>query len=243
MTSPSNLPCPPLLRAQFGMEIGSNQEIDGRELKSFCVPLTKASSIAKPSCMVQINFGAWNLAKSALPAEFQGFSCKFRPLKNIFRTLENGHSIRHQSIPRLSAARLKPFYVPFSQPQALRSQAALCRFLRHKRRSTWCPWRCASRRWISPCYSPDSRHATTTWLPSPQIWLHCPEGKSYVLQILEAANSGKSKWGLSNGGLGYLSSIVHNCQQVSSFCHENSFAKAPKRPQMCTIADDCARVP
>ena len=57
------------------------------------------------------NFGAWNLAKSALSAEFQGFSCKFRPLKNIFRTLENGHSIRHQSIPPLRAARyLKGYF-------------------------------------------------------------------------------------------------------------------------------------
>ena len=51
------------------------------------------------------NFGAWNLAKIALSAEFQGFSSKFRPLKNIFRTLENDHSIRHQSIPPLSAGR------------------------------------------------------------------------------------------------------------------------------------------
>ena len=52
------------------------------------------------------NFGAWNLAKIALSAEFQGFSGKIRPLKNIFRTLENGHSIRHQSIPPLSAGRI-----------------------------------------------------------------------------------------------------------------------------------------
>ena len=47
------------------------------------------------------------LAKIALSAEFQGFSCKFRPLINIFRTLENGHSIRHQSTPPLSAGRFK----------------------------------------------------------------------------------------------------------------------------------------
>ena len=39
------------------------------------------------------------MAKIALSAEFQGFSWNIRPLKNIFRTLENGHSIRHQSIP------------------------------------------------------------------------------------------------------------------------------------------------
>ena len=43
--------------------------------------------------------------KIALSADFQGFSWKFRPLKNIFRTLENGHSIRHQFIPPLSAGR------------------------------------------------------------------------------------------------------------------------------------------
>ena len=53
------------------------------------------------------NFGAWNFAKIALSAEFRGVSCKFRPLKNIFWTLENGDSIRHQSIPRLSAGRKK----------------------------------------------------------------------------------------------------------------------------------------
>ena len=38
-------------------------------------------------------------------AKFQGFSWKFWPLKNIFRTLENRHSIRQQSIPPLSAGR------------------------------------------------------------------------------------------------------------------------------------------
>ena len=46
------------------------------------------------------------MAKIALSAEFPGFSYKFRPLKNIFRTLENDHSIRHQSIPPLSAGRV-----------------------------------------------------------------------------------------------------------------------------------------
>ena len=46
------------------------------------------------------------LQKIALSAEFHGFSWKIRPLKNIFRTLENYHSIRHQSIPPLSAGRV-----------------------------------------------------------------------------------------------------------------------------------------
>ena len=31
------------------------------------------------------------MAKITLSAEFQAFSWKFRPLKNIFRTLENDH--------------------------------------------------------------------------------------------------------------------------------------------------------
>ena len=50
-------------------------------------------------------FGAWDLAKIALPAEFPGFSWKFQPLRNIFRTLENGQSIRHPSFPPLRAGR------------------------------------------------------------------------------------------------------------------------------------------
>ena len=45
------------------------------------------------------------MAKIALSAEIPRFSWEFRPPKNIFRTLENGHSIRHQSIPPLSAGR------------------------------------------------------------------------------------------------------------------------------------------
>ena len=46
------------------------------------------------------------MAKIALSAEFQGFSWKSRPLTNIFGALENGHSIRRQSIPPLSAGRI-----------------------------------------------------------------------------------------------------------------------------------------
>ena len=45
------------------------------------------------------------MAKIALSAEFQAFSWKFRPLTNIFQTLEKDHSIRHQSIPPPSASR------------------------------------------------------------------------------------------------------------------------------------------
>ena len=45
--------------------------------------------------------------------------------------------------------------------------------------------------------------------------------------------------GLANGGLRYLSTIVHDCLQLSSFCDENSFYK---RPRKCTIAHDCAQI-
>ena len=51
-------------------------------------------------------FGAWNLAKIALRfCGITGLSCKFQPLKTTFRTLANGHSIRHQSRPPLNAGR------------------------------------------------------------------------------------------------------------------------------------------
>ena len=59
-------------------------------------------------------------------------------------------------------------------------------------------------------------------------------------------NSGKSKWGLSNQGLKVLvtcpqlSRIACNCDH---FAAKTSFTKGPKRPQMCTIAGDYARVP
>ena len=45
--------------------------------------------------------------------------------------------------------------------------------------------------------------------------------------------------GLANGGLRYLSTIVHDCLRLSPFCDES---RGPKRPQKCTIVDDCARI-
>ena len=45
--------------------------------------------------------------------------------------------------------------------------------------------------------------------------------------------------GLANGGLRYLSAIVHDCLRLSSFCYENSLYK---RPRKCTIAHDCAQI-
>ena len=49
--------------------------------------------------------------------------------------------------------------------------------------------------------------------------------------------------GLANGGLSHLSTIVHDCQRLSSFCDESfPYERGPKRPQKCTIVDDCAQI-
>ena len=45
--------------------------------------------------------------------------------------------------------------------------------------------------------------------------------------------------GFANGGLRYSSTTVHDCLELSSFCHENSLHG---RPQKCTIAHDCALI-
>ena len=42
------------------------------------------------------------MAKIALSAEFEGFSCKFRPPKNIFRTRKFSRKFREVSAPALS---------------------------------------------------------------------------------------------------------------------------------------------
>ena len=61
------------------------------------------------------NFSSLKLGENrSRSAEFQGFSWKIRPLKNIFRSLENGHSMRHQSIPPLSAGRINLKTLAFS---------------------------------------------------------------------------------------------------------------------------------
>ena len=40
-----------------------------------------------------------------------------------------------------------------------------------------------------------------------------------------------------------MSTIVDDCLRLSSFCDESSPQKgAPKRPQKCTIVDDCAQI-
>ena len=52
--------------------------------------------------------------------------------------------------------------------------------------------------------------------------------------------SGKSKWGLSKLGLKVL---VHNCPRLPTivvFLRRKE--RGPKRPQKCTIVDDCAQI-
>ena len=57
---------------------------------------------------------------------------------------------------------------------------------------------------------------------------------------------GKSKWGLSNGGLAYSFSIVHHCLQLSSFGVENSLQKKGPKGHKCahlqTIVHELQRV-
>ena len=48
---------------------------------------------------------------------------------------------------------------------------------------------------------------------------------------------------LANGGLRYLSTIVHDCLRLSSFRNKSSPRKGgPKRPQKRTSVDDCANI-
>ena len=49
---------------------------------------------------------------------------------------------------------------------------------------------------------------------------------------------GEGLRGLSNGGLGYLSSNACNCHH---FATKIPFTKGPKRPRICTIAHNCGR--
>ena len=55
--------------------------------------------------------------------------------------------------------------------------------------------------------------------------------------------SGKSKWGLSKWGLKVL---VHNCPRLPTIVvilrRKFSSERGPKRPQKCTIVDDCAQI-
>ena len=54
---------------------------------------------------------------------------------------------------------------------------------------------------------------------------------------------GKFKWGLSKWGLKVL---VHNCPRLSTIVvilrRKFPLEKGPKRPQKCTIVDDCAQI-
>ena len=55
--------------------------------------------------------------------------------------------------------------------------------------------------------------------------------------------SGQSKWGLSKWGLKVL---VHNCPRLPTIVvilrRKFSLERGPKRPQKCTIVDDCVQI-
>ena len=63
-------------------------------------------------------------------------------------------------------------------------------------------------------------------------------------QIFSQCNNLESlNGGLANGGLRYLSTIVHDCLRLSSFRDEKfPLERGPKGPQKCTIVDDCAQI-
>ena len=89
--------------------------------------------------------------------EFQAFSWKFRPLKNIFRTLENDHSIRHQSIPPLSAGRFRdPFRDPLRNPS--RSPLRNCRLSRYSGALSFLPCLCDESPWLA-----DNKEHISAW--------------------------------------------------------------------------------
>ena len=57
------------------------------------------------------------------------------------------------------------------------------------------------------------------------------------------SSSGKSKWGLSKWG---LKALVHNCPRLPTIVvilrRKFPLERGPKRPQKCTIVDDCAQI-
>ena len=78
---------------------------------------------------------------------------------------------------------------------------------------------------------------------------HFPESEKYASDLkfrrksdfCQISKWGLSKWGLSKWGLSKwgLKVLVHDCLRLSPFCDES---RGPKRPQKCTIVDDCARI-
>ena len=61
--------------------------------------------------------------------------------------------------------------------------------------------------------------------------------------LLGVPKSGKSKWGLSKWGLKVL---VHDCPRLPTIVvilrRKFPLERRPKRPQKCTIVDDCAQI-
>ena len=69
-----------------------------------------------------------------------------------------------------------------------------------------------------------------------------PRGRQFDFAFLQTFYSGKSKWGLSKWGLKVL---VHNCPRLTTIVvilwGKFPLERGPKRPQKCTIVDDCAQ--
>ena len=76
---------------------------------------------------------------------------------------------------------------------------------------------------------------------TPKIPEKYSQNTSFVL--FECLGSGKSKWGLSKWG---LKALVHNCPRLPTIVvtlrRKLPLERGPKRPQKCTIVDDCAQI-
>ena len=64
-----------------------------------------------------------------------------------------------------------------------------------------------------------------------------------VFRVFVSAFLGNAKWGLSRWGLKVL---VHNCPRLPTIVvilrRKFPLERGPKRPQKCTIVDDCAQI-
>ena len=105
------------------------------------------------------------MVKIALSAEFQASSWNFWTLKTISRTLENGHSICHQSIPPLSAGRVfraeNTVGVYFFPSELLAGFLALLRTVDFDRKhTTFVASSSSSLRWSEGCASSADELAT-----------------------------------------------------------------------------------
>ena len=75
----------------------------------------------------------------------------------------------------------------------------------------------------------------------PKLRAACLQNETVPEEILISHENRESlNGGLANGGLRYLSTIVHDCLQLPSFRDEGSLKKGRKRATK--IIDDCAQI-